>query len=56
AQLVAQWNFSQNWQVLGSVNVPIGPAGTEYGGVEIGIEELTLSIGPSVFAQLAWYF
>lgn len=55
-QLVAQWDFHQDWQLLGAVNVPIGPAGTEYGGVETGVGEFTLSTGPSLFAQLAWYF
>jgi len=55
-QLVAQWNFRQDWQILGSINVPIGPAGTEFGGLETGIGEFTMSTGPSLFAQLAWYF
>ncbi len=56
AQLVGQWNFSQNWQLLGSLNVPVGPVGTEYGGLEAGIGEYTLSTGPAAFAQIAWYF
>jgi hypothetical protein len=56
AQVVGQWNFSQNWQLLGSVNVPVGPTGTEYGGLEAGIGEFTLGTGPAVFAQIAWYF
>ncbi len=56
AQVVAQWSISQNWQVLGSVNVPMGPDGTEYGGLETGIDGLALSVGPAVFVQLAWYF
>lgn len=56
AQLIAQWNVSQNWQLLGSVNVPIGPRGTEYGGLETGVEGFSLATGPSLFAQLAWYF
>ena len=55
-QIVAQWDLAQNWQVLGAVNVPIGPAGTEYGGLETGQEELNLSAGPALFAQIAWYF
>jgi len=55
-QLVAQWSVAQNWQVLASVNAPVGPSGTEYGGLETDIEGVTLAIGPSVFAQLAWYF
>lgn len=56
AQLVAQWDVGQNWQLLGAVNVPIGPSGTEYGGLETGLEELTLSTGPGLFVQVAWYF
>ncbi len=56
AQVVAQWSISQNWQILGSVNVPMGTGGTEYGGLETGIDGLALSTGPAVFVQLAWYF
>jgi len=56
AQLVAQWDVSQNWQVLASVNVPVGPAGTEYGGLDSRVEGLQLSTGPALFAQLAFYF
>jgi len=56
AQLIGQWDVGQNWQLLASLSVPMGPAGTEYGGLETGIEGFRLSTGPSVFAQLAWYF
>ncbi|RLA58922.1 MAG: hypothetical protein DRR04_09840 [Gammaproteobacteria bacterium] len=56
AQLVAQWDVGQDWQLLASLNVPVGPSGTEYGGLETGIEKLTLAAGPSLFAQLAFYF
>lgn len=56
AQVVAQWNLAQDWQVLAAVNVPVGPAGTEFGGLESGVEGLRLSVGPSVFAQIAVYF
>ena len=56
AQLVAQWDVSQNWQLLASVNVPLGPAGAEFGGLDSGIEGRQLSAGPAVFAQLAFYF
>jgi hypothetical protein len=56
AQLVLQWDLSQNWQVLGSVAVPAGSSNTEYGGLETGVDDLTLEVGPSLFAQLAWYF
>lgn len=55
-QLVVSWDLAQDWQVLASLNVPLGPTGTEYGGLETGIDDLTLEAGPSLFAQLAWYF
>ena len=56
AQLVAQWDVSQNWQVLASVNVPVGPAGTEYGGLDSTIEGRQFGTGPALFGQLAFYF
>jgi hypothetical protein len=56
AQLVLQWDVAQNWQLLGSLAVPLGSSGTEYGGLETAVDDLTLEVGPSVFAQLAWYF
>lgn len=56
AQLVLQWDVAQDWQVLGALNLPLGPAGTEYGGIEIGLEGLTLGTGPGLFAQVAFYF
>jgi len=55
-QLVLQWDLAQNWQVLGSFSAPLGPGGTEFGGLESGVEDLTLATGPSLFAQIAWYF
>lgn len=54
-QAVVQWDAAQDWQVLGAVNLPMGPAGTEYGGLDIG-DELNLAQGPSLFLQVAWYF
>jgi hypothetical protein len=56
AQVVAQWDLAEDWQLLAAVNVPIGPAGTEFGGLDSGVEDLRLSVGPAVFAQLAVYF
>jgi hypothetical protein len=55
-QVVAQWSFRQDWQLLASLNAPIGPDGSEYGGLETGIEGLTVASGPALFTQLAWYF
>lgn len=55
-QLVGSWNLSQNWQLLAAFNVPVGSAGTEFGGIETGLAGQRLSQGVSFFAQLAWYF
>jgi hypothetical protein len=55
-QLVGQYSVSQNWNLLLSLNVPVGSSDTEYGGIESGFEDFELSFGPSIFTQLAWYF
>ena len=54
-QLVTSFSLSDNMTFLGSLNVPIGPDGSEFGGIETG-GDLYLSSGPGVFAQLAGYF
>jgi hypothetical protein len=56
AQLVVQYDWKQNLLVLGSLNIPIGPDGSEYGGTVSPVEGLYFSTGLSLFAQLAWYF
>ncbi len=56
AQLVVQYDWKQNLLVLAAVNLPVGPDGSEYGGIEAPADGLYFSAGPSVFAQLAWYF
>lgn len=55
-QLVLQWSAAQDWQVLGAVNLPVGPPGTEFGGLDSGVDGRELGTGPGVFAQLAFYF
>jgi hypothetical protein len=56
AQLVVQYDWKQNLLVLAALNLPVGPDGSEYGGIEASADGLYFSTGPSVFAQLAWYF
>jgi hypothetical protein len=56
AQLVVQYDWKQNLLVLAALNLPVGPDGSEYGGIEASADRLYFSTGPSVFAQLAWYF
>jgi hypothetical protein len=55
-QLVLQWDLAQDWQLLAALSAPLGPGGTEYGGLDVGLDDLTLEVGPSLFAQIAWYF
>lgn len=55
-QLTSTYSLGDNMTLLGSVNLPIGPGGTEFGGVETGLPGRRFSTGPSLFAQFAWYF
>jgi hypothetical protein len=55
-QIVTSRSLSDNLTFLGSLNVPIGPSGTEFGGIDGGTDGLYLSTGVGVFAQIAWYF
>ena len=55
-QLVTSYSMSDNMTFLGSVNVPLGANGTEFGGAESGVPNRYLSYDLGVFAQLAWYF
>lgn len=55
-QLVTSYSLSDNMTFLGSVNLPLGPSGTEFGGIESGVPDRYLSRGLGLFAQIAWYF
>lgn len=55
-QLVGQYDWQQNLQVLAAVNIPMGPDGSEYGGIEAAQPGTFLSTDIGLFAQLAWYF
>jgi len=55
-QLVTSYSLSDNMTLLGSLNVPMGGNGTEFGGVDPGVQDRYLSLGAGIFAQFAWYF
>lgn len=55
-QLVTQYSLGDNATFLGSINVPMGADGTEFGGAEVPSTNRYLSYDVGVFAQLAWYF
>lgn len=56
AQLMLSYDWKQDIQVLAALGIPIGPDGSEYGGIDTSQAGLYLSTGPSLFVQLAWYF
>jgi len=55
-QIVTQNDLRENLVLLGALNIPMGAAGTEFGGIATTDPEVFLSTGPGVFVQLAWYF
>jgi hypothetical protein len=56
AQLVLAYDWKQDLQVLAALNFPVGPDGSEYGGIDALQPGVYVSTGPALFAQLAWYF
>ena len=56
AQLSARYDWQENLVALVALNLPIGPSGSEFGGIESPVQGLYLSTGASLFGQLAWYF
>ena len=55
-QAVLQRDLRQDLILLGSLNIPIGPDGTEFGGIPSDEPGIFLSTGLAVFVQLAAYF
>ena len=55
-QLITSYSLGDNMTFLASLNLPLGPNGSEFGGIDAGSPGRYLSRGAGVFAQLAWYF
>ncbi|MDE0307143.1 MAG: hypothetical protein OXI87_20030 [Albidovulum sp.] len=55
-QLAARGDIGEEMLLLGSLNVPVGPTGTEFGGIASTTSDLPSSIGPSLSVQLSAYF
>jgi hypothetical protein len=55
-QIVTRNNLSEEMEFIGALNVPLGPDGSEYGGIALEMPGVFLSTDLSLFAQLAWYF
>ena len=56
AQVVGQYDLHQDWQLLLAMNLPFGSDGTEFGGLDVPMSDRQFSVGPGVFAQIAFYF
>jgi len=56
AQLVSTYDVKENWQLLAAISVPVGDAGTEFGGIDSSVAGKQFSTELNIFAQLAWYF
>ena len=55
-QVIAQGSLGDNAVFIGTLSLPVGPSGTEFGGIDAGVPGRYLSTGPGLFAQFAWYF
>ncbi|NND35846.1 MAG: hypothetical protein HKN81_01815 [Gammaproteobacteria bacterium] len=55
-QLVTQNDLRENLLLLAALNIPVGPDGSEFGGIETGLPDQYLSTSFGVFAQINWYF
>jgi len=55
-QLVTQNDLRENLLLLAALNIPVGPDGSEFGGIETGLPNQYLSTSLGVFAQINWYF
>ena len=55
-QLTTNYSLGDNMTLLGSINLPLGSDGTEFGGIDSTLADSYFSTGPGLFAQFAWYF
>ena len=56
AQLVSTYDLKQEWQFLTALGIPVGTAGTEFGGIDSGTAGKQLSTELNLYAQLSWYY
>ena len=55
-QIVPQYSLGDNLLLLGALGIPVGPNGTEYGGIEAAAPGVYFSTDLNAFLQLNWYF
>jgi hypothetical protein len=55
-QTTTRYSLGDNSDFLAALNIPLGPSGTEFGGIRSGQAGTYFSTDWSLFAQFAWYF
>jgi hypothetical protein len=55
-QIVSRNSVGNEAEILSALNLPLGPGGSEFGGIEAGMSGRYLSSSLSLFVQFAWYF
>ena len=56
-QFIGSYSLAQNLDLLAGFNLPAGPDGSEFGGLDTAIADDRLLTPPNtLFARLAWYF
>lgn len=55
-QIVTRNNLRDDMEFIGALNLPLGPSGSEYGGIALDTAGVFLATDLSLYAQLAWYF
>ena len=55
-QVVTRNSLGDNAEILGALNLPIGPTGTEFGGIDTGLPDVFVATDLSLFVQFSFFF
>jgi hypothetical protein len=55
-QIIGQWDWREDVRLTGALSLPLGPSGSEYGGIPSPVEGRYFSAGAGLFLQAAVYF
>ena len=55
-QLVSRRSLGDDAELLAAINLPLGPEGSEFGGIETPVPGNYLATDYALFVQFAWYF
>lgn len=55
-QFTSYYDWKANLNFLAGIAVPVGPAGSEFGGIPTGTPDVYLSSGTSLYAKVSYFF